>query len=468
MLLRQITHDDLGCASYLIGDERAGISAVVDPGIDVDRYVDVARRLGVQIRHVLETHNHADHVSGHGALARITDSTIHIHRVADVEFDHEPIDDGWLLELGDLVVRALPLPGHRPEHTGFLLAHRLRLDEPWAVLTGDALLIGDVARPDLAVEPTEGARQLHRSLREQLLPLADHVEVWPGHLGGSLCASSSRVEARSCSTVGHERRHNSLFGENDEDCFVARTLAGLGPHPPNVEQIVALNRGPLTDNRRALPALDAQAFRERVATGAMVVDVRDDEAFAAAHVPGAISVPAAGPMFATRLSRVVGPDQTLLIVGRDSAEAEHAAHLALATGLIHQDGYLKDGQSAWAAHRYPVEEVEQVPAHELSGLIDSDPAIQIVDVRELSEWATGHVPGSLCAPLHQLGTAPNDLDIDLGRPVAVICGSGQRAATGASLLRRLGAERVIHVAPGGVATWAEAGGRLESAEASND
>ncbi|MBA3861312.1 MAG: MBL fold metallo-hydrolase, partial [Solirubrobacterales bacterium] len=166
MIFRQITHDDLGCASYLIGDEKAGVAAVVDPRFEVDEYLELARYMGVSIEHVFETHNHADHVSGHGRLSAATGATIHIHRAASAVYDHEPFDDRAEWALGSLTVRALHTPGHRPEHTAFALIDTRRSDGPWAVLTGDSLFVNDIARPDLAIEKAEGARGIFHSLRE--------------------------------------------------------------------------------------------------------------------------------------------------------------------------------------------------------------------------------------------------------------------------------------------------------------
>ncbi|HEX6602319.1 MAG TPA: MBL fold metallo-hydrolase, partial [Solirubrobacterales bacterium] len=207
MLFRQIVHEDLGCASYLVGSVSAGVAAVVDPQWEIEPYLRLSRLHGVEIEHVLETHNHADHVSGHGRLARATGATIHIHELAGAEYDHEPFADGWELELGEVTVRAMHTPGHRPEHTSFLLSDAKRATEPWAVLTGDSLFVGDVARPDLAIEPREGAEGIFHSLHERLLSLPDDVEVWPGHLGGSMCGSSA-MDHKSSSTIGFERDHN--------------------------------------------------------------------------------------------------------------------------------------------------------------------------------------------------------------------------------------------------------------------
>jgi len=182
MLFRQVIHEDLGCASYLLGDVSEGIAAVVDPQWDIEPYLHLSRLHGVRIEHVLETHNHADHVSGHGRLARATGAAIHVHRLADAEYPHEAFDDGWVLRLGEVEVEAMHTAGHRPEHTSFLIRANPG-GEPVAVLTGDSLFVGDVARPDLAVDPEEGARELYRSLHERLLSLPQAVEVWPGQIG---------------------------------------------------------------------------------------------------------------------------------------------------------------------------------------------------------------------------------------------------------------------------------------------
>src|SRR5215212_8250847 len=187
MLFRQVIHEDLGCGCYLVSDERAGFAAIVDPQWDIDPYLQLSRLHGVRIAHVLETHNHADHVSGHGRLALATGAPLHIHRLADPAYAHEPFDAGWELEPGDVVVRAVHTPGHRPEHTAFAVVDRGRGDEPWAVLSGDSLFVGDIARPDLAIDRDEGARGIFASIHERLFALPDTCEVWPAHLGGSMC-----------------------------------------------------------------------------------------------------------------------------------------------------------------------------------------------------------------------------------------------------------------------------------------
>jgi hydroxyacylglutathione hydrolase len=287
MIFRQITHDDLGCASYFIGDEKAGVAAVVDPRFDIDGYLELARYMHVRIEHVLETHNHADHLSGHGRLAAATGAVIHVHRDAEPDYDHEPFDDGWELQLGSVRVKALHTPGHRPEHTAFALSDTRRGDNaPWAVLTGDTLFVGDIARPDLAVDKADGARDIFHSLHEKLLSLPPETEVWPGHLGGSLCGGPG-MDMKVSSTIGFERHHNSSLGIDDEQCFVDQLISGLPPQPPNFERVVGLNRGPLvTAGPQLFPLAPLQLERARE-DGALLVDVRTPYQFDDAHVPGA-------------------------------------------------------------------------------------------------------------------------------------------------------------------------------------
>src|SRR5829696_650456 len=235
VLFRQIIHEDLGCASYLVGDEGAGVAAVVDPQWDIQPYLRLSRLHGVSIEHVLETHTHADHVSGHGRLARATGATIHVHELAGAEYPHEAIGDGWRLELGDVAIEAMHTAGHRPEHTSFLVRDAADGDRPLAILTGDSLFVGDVARPDLAIEPREGAAGIYRSLHERLLALPDEVEVWPGHLGGSLCGGAA-MEARTSSTIGLERAGNEALKIETIEEFVEQQVGSLGDKPPNVER----------------------------------------------------------------------------------------------------------------------------------------------------------------------------------------------------------------------------------------
>jgi hydroxyacylglutathione hydrolase len=461
VLFRQVTHDDLGCASYLIGDEDAGVAAVVDPKLDIEEYLSLARYLGVRIEHVLETHTHADHVSGHGRLAAATGASIHIHAAAEPDYAHEPFDDGWELELGALRVRALHTPGHRPEHTAFLLLDTARGDDsPWAVLSGDSLFVGDVARPDLAIDKEEGARGVFRSLRERLLPLPAEVELWPGHLGGSMCGGPG-MDLKVASTVGFERAHNPALRIEVEDEFVRTALATLGPQPPNFRRIVDVNRGPLQqDSVEANPLAPRQVERRR-ADGALLVDVRTELQFDEAHIPGAVCITALRAGFGTKLAWIADPGQDVLFVGRDDADGRRAAALAAAVGITRIAGYLHGGMTAWREEKGPVASTARMTVPELHELHERG-AVQVLDVRERSEWDQGRIPGSVHVPYHDLDELPDA--IDPAAPLAVICESGQRASVAASLAQRLGATDVRHVVDGGVGAWGRAGWPLDRPE----
>ena len=460
MLFRQIIHEDLGCASYLIGDSDAGVAAVIDPQWDIDPYLQLARLHGVRIEHVLETHNHADHVSGHGRLARASGATIHISELAEAEYEHEPFADGWTLQLGDSVsIEAVHTPGHRPEHTSFLLRDAARGGDPVAVLSGDCLFVGDVARPDLAVEPREGAAGIFRSLHERLLSLPDDVEVWPGHLGGSLCGSSG-IDLKTSSTIGFERRNNRALALTDEAEFIEDAIASIGARPPNVEHIVTLNRGPLIESIGSPASLTPRRFEAAIAAGAFAVDSRTNEQFDEAHIPGAISASGYDTGFATKVAQVVPPEGEVVVVAASDGNELEAAELLAAVGLRVR-GFLAGGMSAWRAEERPVARIEPIGPERLAELLDGEDPPLVLDVRNAGEFADSHLAGSLHIPYGELARRLDELPRD--RPVATICKGGKRSGLAASVLQREGFE-TIHVARGGVGTWRDEGRPVETSE----
>ena len=257
VIFRQFVDDDLGCASYLVGDEETQEAVVVDPAYAIEQYLAAAEQEGVQIARTLETHTHADHVSGHGRLALAHGIPVAIHPAAEAGYEHDPLEDGQEMVLGNIALRVIHTPGHRPEHCCFAVIDRTRAEEPWLVLTGDSLFVGDAARPDLAVEAVDGARELYASL-QRLLELTDGVEVFPGHVAGSLCGAS--MSSKASTTIGFERRFNPMLETGSEDEFVSASALTRSPRPPNLERIVELNRGPflgapLTCHGRPLGAL---------------------------------------------------------------------------------------------------------------------------------------------------------------------------------------------------------------------
>ncbi len=458
MLFRQIIHEDLGCASYLVADREAGVAAVVDPQWDVEPYRRLARLHGVRIGHVLETHNHADHVSGHGRLAHSTGATIHIHELAGAEYEHEAFTDGWVLELGGVTIEAVHTPGHRPEHTCFLLRDASRGGAPWALLGGDSLFIGDVARPDLAVEPREGAAEMFRSLHERLLALDDEVEIWPGHLGGSLCGGSA-IDLKTSSTIGFERRHNRALGITEESEFVADAVASLGDRPPNVEQIVALNRGPLIEGFGTPAPLTPHEVEEAVAAGAVVIDGRTNEQFDEAHIAGALSTSSYDTGFATKVSRVAPEGAEVIVVAASDGDEKHAAELLAAVGMRVR-GFLEGGMTAWRTEARPVSRIELIDPGELARRCEAPDPPLILDVRNAAEWAGEHIPGSSHIPYGELAGRLEELPRE--RPIATICRGGKRSGLAASILQREGFDDVVHVGEG-IGAWRDGGHPVESA-----
>lgn len=304
MFFRQILHDDLGCASYVIAD--GGEAAVIDPKWEIEDYLALAQEQGLQITHILETHNHADHVSGRGRLHDATGATIHVSADAGVEYEHEPLADGEAVEFGQVRIVARATPGHRPEHTAYAVEDRSRGETPWLLLTGDSLFVGDVARPDLAVEPEKGARDLYRSLRS-LDRLDDYVEVWPGHIGGSLCGGAGMSETPG-STLGFERRFNRFLKIDNANEFVRELTRDLAPQPPNFKRIVELNRGPLLTETAQLDAVTPARLQQLLEEGATLIDGREPREFDAAHIPGSINVTMVKAAVGTRAAWVVEPN----------------------------------------------------------------------------------------------------------------------------------------------------------------
>jgi glyoxylase-like metal-dependent hydrolase (beta-lactamase superfamily II)/rhodanese-related sulfurtransferase len=428
MLLRQFVDEDLGCASYLVGDEEAGAAVLVDPSYAIEPYLTAAADHGLRIERVLETHTHADHVSGHGRLALEQGISVSIHAAAGAEYPHDGLHDGDEIAVGSLTVRTIHSPGHRPEHCCFLA--------DGALFTGDSLFVGTAARPDLAVEAREGAEGLFHSL-QRLLELSDDISVFPGHVAGSLCGT--HMSSDPSTTIGAERRGNPLLAIATVADFVDETAGSATPRPPNMEQIVELNRGPF---------LAASPPPEPVATpgDATVLDVRSADEYAAGHVPGALNVPASVRGFGTRAGFVLRRGEPIVLHASSPAEVELAARRLRAAGLLELEGYLDDPRD--------LEPLEPVEVEELAGLLRGG-EVDVIDVRELDERDSGFIPGSKHIPyrlLRAYGASVAD-----GKPVVTICESGARAAIAASVLAAAGvnARAVIN---GGIADWQCAGG----------
>jgi glyoxylase-like metal-dependent hydrolase (beta-lactamase superfamily II)/rhodanese-related sulfurtransferase len=436
VIFRQFVDDDLGCASYLVGDADTGEAAVVDPAFQIEQYLQAAEQEGVRLVRTLETHTHADHVSGHGRLALEHEIPVAIHAAAEAEYPHDTLEDEREIVLGNVALRVLHTPGHRPEHCCFAVIDRTRADEPWLLLTGDSLFVGDAARPDLAVEAAEGARELYASL-QRMLALADGVEVFPGHVAGSLCGAS--MSSKASTTIGFERRFNPMLTAGSEGEFMTASAQTRSPRPPNMERIVELNRGPFLGAQRPLEEVDELE--------PPVLDVRRAEIFAGGHTAGALNVPLERSGFATKAGFVLEPGERPLIHAETREHAEDAGRRLRAVGFLDLRGYV--------LHAPETETLQSVEIDELNRLLEDD-AVEVIDVRELHERDDGYIPGSRNIPYRLLREYGDELRED-GRPVVTICESGARAAVAASVLAAEGvdARPVLH---GGVPDWQASGG----------
>ena len=446
MLFRQVLHEDLGCASYLIAD--GSEAAIVDPKWEIEDYLALAAEQELTIAHVLETHDHADHLSGRGRLVKATGAAV------------ATLGDGDSLEVGDTRITALATPGHRPEHLAYLVADTSRSEQPWLVLTGDSLFVGDVGRPDLAVDPEEGARGLFRSTR-RLLELDDVTELWPGHIGGSLCGGSGMSEKPS-STIGFERRTNELLGL-DEHEFVERLTGRLEPQPPNFERIVELNRGPLITEAVTLAPLAPKRAIEFLEDGATLIDGRDPLEFDAAHPPNALNVTMTHSGVGTRAAWVVDPKSKVVLLAASDEDARRLGRLLEAVGFWKLCGYVAGGIGAWRGEHL---ETHSTPALDAKGLAERlwDGDAVLLDVREDEEWLKGHVEDSLHVPYHDLDDGlPKEIR-EVDKPLVVACSAGNRSSLAASLLERAGLDNVFHVADGGVEDLADHGIELTNGD----
>ncbi len=437
MIFRQLIDRDLGCASYLIGDH--GRAVVVDPGLDVERMLAVAEEERLQIELIVETHVHADHVSGRALLATRTGAATRLPAGGDYEPGAgEPLHDGDVLEVGDLRLTIVAAPGHRPEHIVVLVADTARDPRPWLLLSGDSLLVGDLARPDLAVDPREGAAALHATLT-RLGALDGAVELWPGHVGGSLCGGPG-LSRKTSSTLGFERAVNPLL-EAEADDFAARLIAGLPARPPTVAAVVARNRRrvPAATATAALPLLDGGDLANALQAGATLLDGRSSDAFDAGHLPGALSLALSGSGLGTRAAWAVDPAQELVVLADDEAGALELARNVRAVGLERVRGVVPVAavgglEALAAAVGTPLERTPPIVVAELPGLLAAQ-QVTLVDVRDAPEWGEGHLAHGVHLPLSRLRADAETLP---GGPLAVACASGGRAAFAASWLRAQG------------------------------
>ncbi|MCL6480142.1 MAG: MBL fold metallo-hydrolase [Firmicutes bacterium] len=461
MYFQQFYLSCLAHASYLLGSE--GLAAVVDPQRDVEIYLDEARQQGLRIAYIIETHLHADFVSGHRELAERTGAEILIGARADAQFPHRPVRDGDELQFGHCRLRFLETPGHTLESLCVLVTDLERSPEPWAVLTGDTLFIGDVGRPDLSPThtPQELAGMLYDSLHKKLLTLPDSVEVYPAHGAGSLCGRNISVERRS--TIGQQRQFNYALQPMSREEFIHMLTSELVERPDYFLQDAELNRRgvPALGELPPLPPCTPGEVLARQRDGVVVLDTRSPAAFGAGHLPGSVNIPLSG-QYASWAGTLIGLEQPILLVAEDPERLAESRMRLARVGIENVVGYLQEGIRSWQQAGLPLAEVPQISVHDLHAALLKQPGeLQLLDVRRPAEWNVGHIPQavhkSLIGLKPLLYTTPDSHqnpipELDRDRPVAVHCKSGYRSSIATSLLRRAGFTKVLNVV-GGFDAW---------------
>ena len=449
MFFRQYQLGCLSLFSYLVGDEGTGRAVVVDPQRDIGQYLEDAAAAGLTIERVIETHFHADFVSGHLELARATGAAISYGEGAEAEFPIEVLRDGQRLTLGEVELEIRATPGHTPESISIVLRERGSDDTPWGVLTGDTLFIGDVGRPDLlaanGAAPDALARLLYRSLHEQLLTLPDSTQVFPAHGAGSACGK--HMSTATSSTIGEQRSTNYALAPMSVDAFVETVTQGQSVAPHYFSFAAGENRrmhGLLDDHEPCLP-LDLQEVLSLQAGGAAVIDSRPADVFASGHLRGAINVGIDG-RFAEYAGDVVDSDQAVVVVAEPGREAEAKVRLAR-IGFDRVAGCLPELERHLHDHPELAGSAARMAAADLAGWAND---VQVVDVRNPGEVAAGMIPGAVHVPLAQL--LDRMAELDRHRPTVVYCAGGYRSSVAASLLRANGFDPVADIL-GGYDAW---------------
>ena len=454
----------LGClahASYLIGSE--GEAAVVDPQRDVDQYIQEAAAQNLKIKYVIETHLHADFVSGHRELAARTGAEIVFGAKAEAAFPHHAVREGDEISVGKVVLRVMETPGHTPESISVLVIDSEFSNQPQKVLTGDTLFVGDVGRPDLAggkgYTPPMMAAMMYDTLHGKLLKLSDEVEVYPAHGAGSMCGRNMSQETSS--TIGEQRKSNYALQPMAKDEFVRMMTVDLPESPAYFPQDAEINRtGAPSLTEISRPAALAPAEVEKLAAaGHLILDVRTAAEFGAGHVPGSIHVGLNGQFAIWAASLIAMGTPIVIVVESEDKAAEAVVRLAR-VGHESVKGHLAGGVAAWHEAGFRLDTVPQIAVERLNDLMNRETDLQILDVRRPPEYESGHVPQALTAPLLSLQQNVANLGLDPTKPTAVICAGGYRSSAATSILQRHGFSSVLNVI-GGTGAWIGAGYPVE-------
>jgi hydroxyacylglutathione hydrolase len=453
----QIEQFFLGClahASYLVSSE--GIAAVIDPQRDVDIYIDAARDKGLKIEHIIETHLHADFVSGHHELAERTGARIYLGEGSGAKFPHTSVRDGDAIQFGNCRFDFSQTPGHTLESICIAVTDLAEPSRPKAVFTGDTLFVGDVGRPDLSGDktPQELAAMLYRSLHTKLLNLPDDTEIYPAHGAGSLCGRQMGTERSS--TIGKERRTNYALQAQSSDEFISLLTDSLPPRPEYFGRDVELNRqgaAPLHQLPPPVPIRAPEVFRLQ-SEGAIVLDTRPAMQFAVAHVPGSMHIALSG-QYASWAARILGLDKQIILVGEDADHLRESQLRLARVGIENVRAYLEGGITGWLEGGYELDYIPQLSVQEFDELLATEKDhVAVLDVREPGEVQAGAIENSVRIPLGQLSSRTGELKRD--KLMVVHCKGGYRSSIATSILRRAGFRDLANLT-GGYDAWKAAG-----------
>lgn len=460
LIFERILTEGIAQLSYLLGDDSEGVAAVIDPTPDVEKYVELARRKGLSITHIFETHIHADLVSGARELCdRVGSAKIYASGEGNARygFDPEKIKNGDQFTFGKTVLGVKHTPGHTPEHVSYLIAEKKHADTPWGVITGDSLFVNSAGRPDLlgSDETEELAEQQFHTLRDFYLKLPDSVIIYPNHGSGSPCGAD--IGDRLDSTIGYERQFNPFLQLNDVASFKEYALSTAPPVPKYYQRMKKLNaKGPdILGGLPRVPGLPPKAFKKALADKAgVLVDTRPMLGFGGGHIAGAFNI-GATPILSIWAGWLLDPEEPLLLVLESDADLEKVVTLFLRAGYAKFGGYLVGGMEAWVNSGHELTAVKQKTVHQVH---EAGDALQIVDVRAPSEWESGHVPGARHIFLPDLREHLGNLDHQ--RPIVAYCDSGYRASIATSILKQEGFADVSNI-PGSWQAWKKVGLPIE-------
>jgi glyoxylase-like metal-dependent hydrolase (beta-lactamase superfamily II)/rhodanese-related sulfurtransferase len=453
MIIQSFFTKGIAHSSYLLGDSNT--CAIIDPRRDVIIYIDAAKSFGMKITHILETHLHADFVSGHIDLSKKTGAKIYAPKSGNCKFDHIGLSDGNDLDIGSLTLSVLETPGHTPEHIIYVITDRARGTEPSCIFCGDTLFVGDVGRPDLFPDRArELASDLYESLQSKLLILPDFCEIYPAHGAGSLCGRA--MAAKRSSTIGYEKLYNAALQIKDKDKFIESLTTKMPPAPDHFTRCSEINRkGPAPiGNLPGLGPLDPLTFKKKAEErNTVVLDSRSYEAFGGQHVPGAYHIDMGGN-FATFAGWVLPPNKDILLVSDSVEQAQEAVIWLRRVGLDNPIGFLEGKMHAWVNEGLPTGHVGQLSVQELHTQITEIVDVTLVDVRTRIEFEISNIKGATNIPTPELRTRYTELD--KRKKVILICRTGHRSSLAASLLKQQGFKDVSSVA-GGMKGYSAAG-----------